>query len=312
MERRSRLSRSRAKDTFYITPQDVEILTLLARYRYLRSTFLRSFTNRSTSKLNYALRKLFDNGFIDKPRSQRRGYNNLYSPDIYELDTNGRELLAERGVAPFEITRLLRQTNTGPIKNFAHSMMICDAMASLELGVRGSDCTLISWQEIIARCTDPKPMKLPCSLRHTFPNGKTDSLDTFMIPDGLFGVRYPDGKASFFALEAEHYNPIEPTNLDRASFFKKLLAYRDIVKTGVYKRQLNIPNLRVLVVAPTEERVSHMIQLTERIAGSSNLFLFHHVPIQEELLKAPPPFPELFTAEWLRAGMEPARIGLTT
>lgn len=308
MTRRPRLHRVRKKANHVITKQDVEILRLLARYRYLRSTHIEQLTGRLRRAVNFSLRKLFDNAYIDKPREQLRGYNNLYCPDIYELDGKGSELLLERGIKEFEITRLYRQKTNAPVKNFAHSMMICDTMASLEIGIKATDCELISWQEIVKRTDQNEPMKLPCTISHTFAGNKYDRKETAIIPDGLFGIRYPANKVSFFALEAEHYNPIEPKNLDRASFLKKILAYREIVKTGVYKQKLKIPNLRVLVVSPTTQRVKHQMELTERITGGSNLFLFHDVPVQEELYSAPPPFPELFIAKWKRAGREDVRI----
>jgi hypothetical protein len=187
----------------------------------------------------------------------------------------------------------------GPIKNFGHAMMVCDTLASLHAGTLGTPVEFIPWTEIVARTTHVKPMKLPFKAEW-----KGQVLHSFVVPDGLFGLRYPNGQVSFFALECEHYNPIEPKDLNRASFLKKLLAYRDIQRTKVFKDQLRIPNLRVLIVAPTKQRIAHMIELTERIATQSNLFLFHDIPVQEELLKAPPPFPELFTEEWCRAGLE--------
>lgn len=308
MERRKRYARDRAagRTPIVITSHAKDVLRLLARYRYLRASFIgQLLPNRSKDGLSRTLRRLFDHAYIDKPTEQRRGYNDLYCSDIYEIDKKGIEYLKDE---PFEITRLYRHKTDAPIKNFAHSMMICDAMASIEIGLQSSPHELITWQEIIARTDHPKPMKLPCHLKHTFPNGQTETNDTFIIPDGLFGIRMPDGQSSFFALEAEHFNPIEPTNLSRASFLKKLIGYRDISRSGVYKKQLNIPNLRVLIVAPSEARMKHMIELTERIAGSSNLFLFTHVPVQEELLKAPPPFPELVLSHWHRAGIEPTKI----
>jgi DNA-binding PadR family transcriptional regulator len=283
-------------------------MKLLARYRYLRSSFIRTFTERDKSSVNYSLSKLFDHGYLDKPREQRRGYNSLYSHHIYELDVKGNHELLERGIKERDITRLYRQKTDGPVKNFAHSMMICDATASIELGVRQSHCEFIGWQEIIARTSATNPMKLPCAISHTFHNTDFQRLQSFVIPDGLFGIRYPDNQVSFFALEAEHYNPIYPTNLHRSSFLKKLLAYRDVIKSGVYKSQLKLPNLRVLVVAPTPARISSMIELTKQITGGTNLFLFSDVPVQEEIFKAPPPFPELFTSEWKRAGRDSVRI----
>lgn len=306
--RRNRYSRSRQaqRAAHILTANDRDILRLLARYRYLRASFIAQLLpERSSQGLSRSLRRLFDHGYIDKPREQHRGYNSLYCPDIYELDEKGRAVMLDE---PMEITRLYRQKIDAPLRNFAHSMMICDALASIEIGLLGSRHELISWQDIVARTPHRSPMKLPCNLAYTFPDGRKETNKTFLIPDGLFGIRHPDNKVSFFALECEHYNPIEPRNLKRASFLKKVLGYRDIQRTGVYKSQLAIPNLRVLVVAPTEPRMIHMMELAGDITQKSNLFLFTHVPVQEELLKAPKPFPSLVDHPWQRVGHEPASL----
>jgi len=300
-KRKHRHSRSRQQVSYIVTDKVLDILCLLARYKYLRSSSIHALLpDRSRDGLLRTLRRMFDAGLIQKPIEQRRGYNNLYAPDIYMLDRDGEQTLLERGMSPKAVTRLYRQATDGPIKNFAHAMMICDTLASIEAGARDR---LIPWTEIVARTDHPEPMKLACTISH-----KGQTLSTAIVPDGLFGIRYPDGKVAFFALEAEHFNPIEPTTLGRSSFLKKLLAYRDIIRRAEYKAQLAIPNLRVLVVAPTPTRIQHMIELTERLVGESNLFLFQPVPVQEELMKAPPPFPEVFTTEWRRAGLPALRI----
>ena len=302
---RFRRNRGRQQKPYRITENDLDILRILARYRYLRTSFIFPLVGRKANTSGYlSLRKLFEHGYINKPREQHRGYNNLYTPDIYELDKKGADVLKER--LP-EATRLVRKRYDVPVKNFGHAMMICDTMASIELGINQTDCELITWQEIVERAGGENPMKLPCDIEHRF-NGSLVRKSTFLHPDGLFGIRYPDGNTSFFALEAEHFNPINPTNLDRASFLKKFLGYRDIVKSGVYKKQLSIPNVRVLVVAPTAAKIQHMQELVVELVGQSNLFLFAQIPVQEEIFKAPPPFPELFEQEWQRAGHEPTNI----
>ena len=298
--RRRRHTIDPSRSSYRMTPDKVDILELLAQYKYLRSHSIRALLpERSPRNLGNTLRIMFDHGLLTKPREQLRGYNNLYCPDIYMLTPKGEQVLIERGRSPLSITRLYRQATDGPIKNFSHAMMVCDTLSSIHAGTLHQPVEFISWTEIVARTDHENPMKLPCALRH---NG--EALDTYVVPDGLFGLRYPNGQVSFFALECEAQNPIEPKTLKRASFLKKLLAYRDIAKTGVYKAQLKIPNLRVCVVAPTPQRIGTMMALTERIARSSNLFLFHDIPVQEFLYKAPPPFPELLTEPWQRAGMD--------
>ena len=81
-------------------------------------------------------------------------------------------------------------------------------------------------------------------------------------------------------------------------------------RSGAYKKQLNIPNLRVLSVFPTKTRTQHAKELVEEIAKTSNLFLMQDVPVQEELWKAPQPFPELFEAKWKRGGLVPVSIDI--
>lgn len=298
--RRKRFTPDRSRTSFNNTKNKEDILELLAQYKYLRSHSIRTLLpHRSPRGLGVSLRTMFDEGLLDKPREAKRGYNNLYSPDIYMLAPKGEQYLLERGRSPKAITRLYRQMTDGPVKNFGHAMMICDTLASIHAGSLSTPVDFIPWTEIVTRTTHVKPMKLP--FKATW---KEQLIHSFIVPDGLFGLRYPNGQASFFVLEAEHFNPIEPKDLNRASFLKKLLAYRDIQKSKVFKDQLRIPNLRVLIVAPTQARIASMVALTECVASQSNLFLFHDIPVQEELLKAPPPFPELFTAPWRRAGLE--------
>ena len=223
------------------------------------------------------------------------------------LDTNGEKALLARGLTPPQVTRLYRDKSDAPVTQFAHAMMICDSLASIEAGVLHTDVAFIPWMKIVETAPVEKPLKFPIEIKH---DGM--SYSGFLNPDGLFGLRYSDGKTAYFALEAEHYNPIRPTNLKRASTLKKLLGYRDIVRNQVYKHQLGIGNLRVLVVAPNPTRTLHQVELLEELVGKSHLFLFHPIPVQEELYKAPPPFPELFDAPWMRAGLEPEQINGST
>ena len=302
--RKPRHHRTRNNGQHRLTEQGVAVLLVLARYRYLRSTHLGALLpHRSRDGLRRTLRRLFDHGYIDKPKEQLRGYNSLYCADIYMLDTKGERALSDRGLTPPQVTRLYRDKSDASVKQFAHAMMICDSLASIEAGVLNTDVEFIPWIKIVEKAPVEKPLKFPINIKH---DGM--SYDGFLNPDGFFGLRYADGKTAYFALEAEHFNPIYPSNLRRASTLKKLLGYRDIVRNQVYKSQLGIGNLRVLVLAPNPTRSKHQAELLETLVGSSHLFLFHPIPVQEELYKAPPPFPELFEAPWMRAGLEPEQI----
>lgn len=276
----------------------------LARYRYLRGTTLHELVGGKPVTVNYSLRKLFDRRLIDKPKSQALGYNSLNDTDIYELTDKGASWLTQ---AVPEATNLLRTVSDAPVKNFRHAMMICDTLSSLELGARLAGCTFITQAEILQRVTHPHPMKLPCTVSHTWPNGSTHRADTHLLPDGAFGIGYPDGRTRLFLLEAEHYNPLMPTNLNRASFLKKIIAYTDIrAKKAI--RQLGKSNFNVLFVFPTSTRAAHASEIVASLYGTSDLFLMTHAPVQEEIWRSPRPFPKLFADPWLRGGLPPASI----
>lgn len=281
-----------------VTEELLNLLTLLYRYKYLRTSFIRQLLDVGQRGIIYQLKRRRDQGYIFKPREQLRGYNNLYSPRIHSITKQGEQLLTDHGRHPLKATRLHRGKGDAPVKNFAHAMMICDATASIEIGCKQHGLEFIPWTDIVSKVDTDDPMRLEFSTSY---QGKR--VEGKLVPDGLFGIRYPDNSVSFFALESEHFNPIEPADLKRASFLKKALAYHDIIKNKKYK-QLNIPNLRVLFTFPTKTRTKHAVELTERLYSNTNAYLFHDIPVQEELLKAPPPFPELLTSSWKRAGME--------
>lgn len=281
-----------------VTPELLDLLELLARYKYLRTSFIRGLLDCGEKGIIHQLKLRRDQGYVMKPSEQLRGYNNLWSPRIHSITKKGEQLLIDHDRHPLRVTQLDRKPTYWPAKNFAHSMMICDTLASIEIGLKGTGCRLIPWTEIVERATVEEPMRLPFAFTY---QGK--HVSSKLVPDGLFGIQYPDGTASFFALETEHGQPLTRSHFGSGSTMKKLLAYKAISDSKAFK-QMGVNNLRVLVVAPTEQRSSNMAQLATELFGSTNLFLFHDIPVQEIIFKAPPPFPDLVSSGWKRAGME--------
>lgn len=302
-KRKGRFERRRNPASFVVTKLVLDILTHLSKYHCLRTSALYGLLPHINR--DYLLRRLeslHSHGYIDRLKTH---YGARYAPVLHSLSEKGEQFLISHGVQPDTIVSRYRKEQGTIDKELPHTLMVCDTLASIEIGARNR---FIPWSQIVLRTTAEKPMRLPYSIRHTFEGGRVETLEKHAVPDGIFGLRYNDGKASFFALEAEHYSPIDVTTLKRSSFLRKVLAYQNIIKTQVYKDQLKIPNMRVLVVAPTAKQLEGKIALVERLVGKSNLFLFNVVPVQEELLKAPPPFPQLFNSLWFRAGLPPIRI----
>ena len=281
--------------TYRITQTVIDVLTLLARYRYLRKSFIDDLlADRSQQGMNRTLKRMLDVGLIARPRAQYRGYNSLHCCRIYEITTKGWQCLRDRDVS--QVTHLVRTRQDGPPKQFTHAMMICDALASIEIGVHEAGHDFIPLGAILERTSAPHPLRLPC---------RVAGRNAYITPDGVFGIRQ-SGKACFYAFEAEHYNPVWPAkDLRRASFRRKVLAYAQIAQSRPYRDRLNIPNLHYLFVFPSEARAQTAFDCASSAFSETDFFQRLYVtaiPVQEELLHAPPPFPELYRTRWLGAG----------
>jgi hypothetical protein len=290
----------------YVTPQLLNLLEPLSRYMALRTSFLRAMLDCGEQGIIRQLQRRREQGYVFQPNAQRRAYNNIWCPRIHAITAKGELLLRERDIHPLKTTRLEKYKIGSEGSNFAHSMTICDTMASIEIGLRATGCRLISWVEIIRGIEVANPLKLSYDTSY-----KGVRFQGKLSPDGLFGIEYPDGTAKYFFLEVERKNPVGLKALsnqsalkkaaNRSSYLGKLLAYKDIFDKNTF-RLLGITTFNILFVAPNDAKVSNMIAVAEEIFGSSQKCLFHSVTVQEDLPAAPPPFPDLVVSPWRRAG----------
>src|SRR5712691_466563 len=143
--RNSRWTRSPtlgARKTARLSPHDIAIFTALARYRYLPVDYIHALVGGSLKHLVHRLNVLSraPNLFIDRPQQQRANANANHRPLIYELDQRGAQILQERGI---------EYQRTRAPANFAHELMVCQIMASFELGARDAAVRLITWPDIL-------------------------------------------------------------------------------------------------------------------------------------------------------------------
>lgn len=316
--RRSRMRRQPSGKRIELTPRDIDLFKLLTRYRYLRSTFLHTFVGgASETRFKERLGHLYhEGGYLSRPQEQWQAVNARYQPAVYELGERGEAILRERGLSTGEPAWRRR---AGANRHFAHSLMICDTLASIELGVRaGAGVRFIASPEILAKAPEetrnaPIPLALPVQVSYTRPrSGNTQTARFDLVPDGLFGLEYAreDGTKAyrFFALEAERMNRVDSGSLTQTSWLKKVLAYRDAVARGTHRARLGIPNLLVLAVAPTTSHIETMKKVVLEVTHEkgSPLFLFRAIPSAG--LEASQPTAALFTEPWERAGHEPLPI----
>lgn len=324
-KRRSRMRRVATDKRLQITERDVEVLRLLGRYRYLRSSHLHVLAGgQSHKRFIERLGHLYhEGGYVDRPVQQWQAINARYMPAVYELGDAGEQLLVELGAADRNLSPLQRKGRHGAIRQYRHDLMICDILASIEIGIRANgSLRLVSWPEILASPKMPEatraaanPFALPVSVAFSCPRtNATERWDKPLVPDAIFGIEYSsEGRKTyrFFALEADrNTEPVVRANLLQTSYLRKVLQYREVTARRTYLARFGLPNLLVLTVTTNEQHLRNIMELAGTLAGgtSSPSFLFKTMPSLDSLEKAPLPTPDILTAPWRRAGHADFRI----
>jgi len=291
------MSRDRAYKRIELTPRDVRLFQVLNRYRYLRSTFVQAFVGGNPVALRWRLRDLFDGGYLARPEQQWQSVNARYMPTIYELDQKGVAVLKDCGLDSSFARVTVRPGRDAPHHQFPHDLMVCDILASIELGViLDPALQFITVHEILERAPEnTKLLRKPLAMALA---------NTEVVPDALFGVRYPEG-VRFFALEADRNNEPIRRRLSGSSYERKIAAYKQIVDQKIYKSHFGIPNLLVLNVTTNPTHMNNIMALVKQMVGQSRFFLFKTMSSLGDFAKAPSPTPHMLTAAWQRVGHEP-------
>src|SRR5216684_8581190 len=89
--REPKLERAGRPTVARLSAEDLEILKLLGRYRYLPSDYLAALTGRSLPALQARLEILYrkPNAYIDRPHQQRDNADANSTRLVYELDDKG-------------------------------------------------------------------------------------------------------------------------------------------------------------------------------------------------------------------------------
>ena len=252
------------------------------------SNFLYAFLGgHSETRFKERLGHLYHDGrYINRPEQQWRFAKARHIPAAYELDDRGEQVLREQGIAQVD-SPLLAKGRCGAYRQFAHQLMVCECIASIELGTRqNARLRFISWQEIMARAPEEtrqkrNPSELPASVSYRYGrSGQTLHADINIIPDGLFGLEYgQNGQKTyrFFALEADRATmPVRRLDLHQTSYLRKLLGYQEIIRANVHKSQLGIPNLFILTITTHASHLASIMSLSKELmpGEKSKLFLF--------------------------------------
>jgi hypothetical protein len=272
MNRLPRFKRVSSLPPMQLTERDRQIVRLVHRYGFVRSSHIVSITGQSRQQILRRLQLLYHNGYLERPRAQLRYYERGGSRDIaYGLGRKGGKLLYQENSFTVDPFKWNKKNHVVGRLFLEHALFVSDVMTAIELACRKHGAVDFLDEDVI----EFRPRKRPFQWRVKLPNGKRLSV----IPDRIFALRHTgtDGRVHriHYFLEADRGTmPVQRRNLTQTSFRRKLLAYAGTWKEGVHRSRLGIDRFRVLTVTTVSKRVNSLITACSQLPSGHGLFLF--------------------------------------
>jgi hypothetical protein len=261
--RRPKFRRAAQPPAFRVTDDDVDIVGLLARHRFLRSTHIAALVDRSLDRTNDRLSRLFHAGYVDRPRAQLDYYPSSGSaPMVYALADRGARLLIERHGLQFSNLECSRKNREAGRPFIEHQLEIMDFYVALECATRcRTDVALTHPDELVAAFPDQtlrarKVPALPVKLSH-----QGIAHEIAVVPDLVFGLMFPDRSRRCFTVEIDRGTmPISRSNFLQTSFERKMRAYLTAHAAGQHERHFGWKTFRALTITTDDYRMQSMIK----------------------------------------------------
>ena len=140
-----RFRRSAEIQPIRVTDRDLEIIRLIHRHRFLRSSHITRLVHGSPQQVLRRLKLLFHHGCVERPRAQLDYFNRAGSePIIYGLGNKGA------GVLRIEMSADMNWKNQSIGRLFLdHAVLTADIMVAFELACRArADLRLLDTEQL--------------------------------------------------------------------------------------------------------------------------------------------------------------------
>lgn len=261
--RRPRFQRAKQPPAFRLTEDDIDLIRQLGRHRFLRSTHLAALAGRSLDRTNDRLLRLFHAGYIDRPRAQLDYYPNRGStPMVYALGDKGAKLLSERDGLSFSNLEWSRKNREAGRPFIEHQLEIMDFYVGLQIAAAARDgVTIIHPDELVTAFPDQVFSSTNPFALQTRVNHHGTMLNVGIVPDLVFGLRFPDNSRRCFMVEIDRGTmPVTRSNLMQTSFDRKMRAYLSAYAARQHERHFGWKTFRVLTVTTDQNRIDSMCE----------------------------------------------------
>jgi hypothetical protein len=270
-----RFKRASAVDAIRLTDRDCEIIRLVERFRFLRSSHMCSLIPGSQQQLLRRLKLLYHHGFLERPRAQLDYYQKGGSSHmVYGLGNKGATLLRPDLVPGFGRVRWGEKNRAVGRIYLEHALLVSDVMVAIELACRQNGIRLLTNHELLVAdgiTGKRRSFRWQAKISNRVKLG--------VIPDYVFALDFKDmsgaSKRSFFFLEADRATmPVMRKNFSQTSFYRKLRAYEATWSQSIHQTHFGFNRFRVLTVTTSSERVMSLVNACSKLKRGQGLFLF--------------------------------------
>src|ERR1039458_5778543 len=295
--------RDSAVPAIKLTERDGEIIRLVERFRFVRSSHICALIPGSQQQLLRRLKLLYHHGFLERPRAQLDYYHKGGSSHmVYGLGNKCAALLRRDLVLGSGQVRWGEKSRAMGRVYLEHALLVSDVMVAIELACRRTGIRLLTDRELpLADKTTGKrrPFRWQVKISNRLKLG--------VIPDCVFALDFKDHSGAsdraFFFLEADRATmPVIRKSLSQTSFYRKLRAYEATWSQSIHQTQFGFHRFRVLTVTTSAERMKSLVNACSKLERGQGLFLF----ADQTVLERPG---DLFSPIW-QTGKEGQTVNL--
>jgi hypothetical protein len=270
-----RFKRTSAVAAIEITERDREIIRLVGRFRFVRSSHICALIPGSPQQLLRRLKLLYHHGFLERPHAQLDYYHKGGSSHmVYGLGNKGAALLRRDLDPGFGQVRWGEKNRATGRVYLEHALLVSDVMVAIELACRPTGIRLLTARELAVEDKNTgkrRPFRWQVKISNRRKLG--------VIPDYVFALDFKDqrgtGNRAFFFLEADRATmPVIRRNLSQTSFYRKLRAYEATWSQSIHQTQFGFHRFRVLTVTTSAERVKSLVEACSKLERGQGLFPF--------------------------------------
>jgi Replication-relaxation len=270
-----RFRRVRQPPAMVLTERDKEIMRQVYAYRVMTREQIEQLLflpdngqdhPTKTSKARKRLKLLYQHGFLERFAAPIGPGSWAWRP-VYRLGRKGAQQVAsELGTTAQELPYWGKGDDKDHRRTRAtslflnHTLSINDVRVAITQAVKAHGYRLEKWLDD----THLKSEAMRDYVAVTTERGHSARVP--VIPDAYFVLYLGDRRAHFF-LE------VDRATMTNGRWKRRVLAYREYIRSGLYQERFQTHSLRILTVTTTEQRLLNLRKATVK-AGGDDLFWF--------------------------------------